>query len=184
MKAKVFDTNEFKIAYNHKFFIDSNVWLYLFYPQSSRISKGIIESYSDFFKRVIERECLVQTNLIQLSEIINTVLQIEFKEHKTISRNHSISFKAFRMTPEGSGAINKAKTIVQQITRHSHVLSGIFGHPEILELIDNCDKADFNDLYFYQFCVKQDLILVTHDYDFSAILSEIQILSANNKFLH
>lgn len=166
----------------HTFFLDSNVWLYLLFPQHSNIASGLIKKYSALFEKIISKDCIIITDVIQISELVNLILRIEYKKYIASSKS-AIDFKKFRTIPEGVKALADAKILIHSITKSSTLLSGIFNSEELKKMAESCDKADFNDIFFASFCQKKDAILVTHDFDFNALNSGLNILSANASYL-
>lgn len=164
-----------------KYFLDSNVWLYLLYPQSSHISQRYIKQYSNFLDQLTSKNCLVLTNLIQVSEMVNVVMQVEYR--RFVKSGGTGSFKDFRGSSAGIEAMGEAKTLMTQVMKIATPLTGTFNQDEIKAMVAQCDQADFNDIYFAVFCQKQDAMLVTHDFDFNALnVISIGVLSANEKY--
>ena len=155
MKIKVIKADEFAPSMTQKFFFDSNVWLYLTFPQSSDVSKSVIHVYSNLFKDVLSQDCLIETNILQISELVNRVIQTEYKLYKKLNPKWSFTFKEFRESTEGVQGLKNAKVLTDNIIKCSSLRDGIFALDELEELVRNCDKADFNDLYFAKFCEKK-----------------------------
>lgn len=178
---KIEKAHHFEPRFNHKFFFDSNIWLYLLYPQFNLKATGYIKRYSSFANKVFNKDCLILTNLIQVSEMINVILNKEYKI--ATEKGFSGSNKAFRDSDAGKIALEEAKVFVDQVMKSSTMQSGIFTPDEMKDLVSKCDLADFNDLYFALFCQKQDCIMVTHDYDFRALDTfPIEVLSSNQNY--
>lgn len=170
--------NDFRPSFNEMFFLDTNVWLYLFYPQSSHVAQPVIDAYSNFFKAIAGGE--IQTNLIQMSEIINTILRAEFRVYE--EQGGQDKFKAFREGSEGQKARNEAKSIVTVILKHATLRDGSFTPEQLEGIVALCDKADFNDIYFFRYAEKLKLTLVSHDFDFNMLDGEVRVLSVNRKY--
>lgn len=180
MKINVTDSTNFKPNFSQKFFLDTNVWLYLFYPQHSHVAQVVIDKYSTFFREILTKKCLITTDNVQLSEMFNLILQLEFKIFK--ASNPAISFKEFRKSPDGLNSIENAKILTEKIIKFATLRSINISNEELIDIVSNCDKADFNDLYFAYFCEKEEAFLVTHDFDFHSMEKNINVISANNKF--
>jgi len=180
MKAK--NIADFKPSFNTKLFLDTNIWLYLYYPQNTTVAKQIIDNYSNAFDEILSKKCLIVTDMIQMSELINLVLRIEFRAYTNDKVN--ISFKEYRETTSYIEALANAKTLSLNILKSATLRSGIFNAEELKTMVDNCDQADFNDIYFANFCFKENAIIITHDYDFNAINTKIELYTLNNKYLN
>jgi predicted nucleic acid-binding protein len=182
MKPEIIKTSNFKPSFSDKFFLDTNVWLYLIFPQHSNVSKGIIDQYSQFYANILQKECLIESSIVQISEIVNLILQLEFKQYKKKSKLH-IDFKEFRSSENAKEALKNAQTLVNTIAKSSAIRSGNLTQEEIITLTSNIEKADFNDLCFAKHCSNENAILVTHDFDFNALNPDFKIITANLKYL-
>lgn len=160
------------------FFLDTNVWLYLYYPQDSTIAKGLIEKYSAFLTKIASG--VIQTNLVQMSELINTILRAEYRIY--CEQGNRKKFKDYRETSEGRAAMSKAKDICAAVLKLAQLRDGSFNPEELKAMVLECDKADFNDIFFAHYCRKMKTTLVTHDFDFAGIDMDIAVLSANSRY--
>ena len=145
--------------------MDTNIWHYLVYPQDAKINPKILNAYSDFFDQILRRDCLIETNLLQISEVINLIVQSEYKEYRNSNRLPK-SLKDYKAGEEGKIALKNAKTFTQTILSSATIVSGIFNEAEMKSMAVDCDKADFNDLFFARMCQKNNCTIVTHDFDF------------------
>lgn len=179
MKAK--NLKDFKAKHNSKLFFDTNVWLYLYYPQHSQVSKTIIDRYSSLFSEVLSKNCLIVTDMIQMSELINLTLQLEYKAY--CKKNPYLSFKEFRDKNEYKEGLQNAKDFSTNILKTVTLRGGIFTPEELKTIVNKCDRADFNDIYFAQFCYKENAILITHDFDFNALDVEVELYTCNGRYL-
>lgn len=173
---------DFKIGRQDKFFIDTNVWVYLFYPSVSKISQRISEKYSELLAEILEKENLIFTNLIQFSELINVIHHQEYNDVKRKGEFRG-SFKDFRDSEGFSEAMKTAKMLSGKITKQTNLQTGMFNSDEMKKMVSNCDKADFNDIYFIELAKKENLHIITHDFDFKAASSFTNsIITANQKY--
>lgn len=170
-----------RITRGDKIFLDTNIWHYLYYPQNGSRNERFCDIYSTFLGKILEQKCLIFTNILQISEIANLILRTEFKTAQK-KAGQNIDWKEFRSSDDGVIALINAKTIVENILRYATPVDGMFNSEELSSIAKSCDKADFNDIFFSHFCVKQSSILVTHDFDFSEFTSGVQVISANKKY--
>ncbi len=182
MRPEIISPSNFEPIFSNKFFIDTNVWLYLIFPNHSNINKKITGQYSNLYANILSKKCLIETSIIQISEIVNLILQLEFKEFKKKNSFYG-DFKQFRNSENSKLALQNAQILVNTITKTSTIRSGNLTPEEILNISNNIEKADFNDLCFAKHCSKENAILVTHDFDFNALDSKFKIVSANEKYL-
>ncbi len=171
-------TSDFRPSLGEMFFLDTNVWLYLYYPHFSKNDQRLADLYSAFFAKVAAEP--IQTNLVQMSELINSVIRAEFRIYQEGGK--TISFKQYRETGHGKNAMAQAHTITSNILKSATLRSGIFTPDELKVMVLKCDKADFNDIYFAHYCMKQKLTLVTNDFDFNACDEDIVVLTANKRY--
>ncbi|MBN8697687.1 MAG: hypothetical protein J0L87_14240 [Bacteroidetes bacterium] len=181
IKAKTIEGFE-PSNFSHSFFLDSNVWMYLIFPQHSTIAEKHIKNYSSLFEKIKKKDCIIFTDIIQISELVNLILRIEYKKYLK-ANSCRIEFKEFRMLDAGKKALMSAKTLIQIITKSATISSGVFSSEELKVMANDCDKADFNDVFFANFCQKKKAILVTHDFDFNALKVDLEVLSANENYL-
>lgn len=170
--------SDFRPSHNQLFFLDTNVWLYLYYPQGSRRAQKEIATYSDFFGKIASEP--IQTNLVQMSELINTIMRAEYRVYsESVNR---VSFKDFRSSDSGKDAMKISKDIATAILKIAELRDGIFSPEELKSMVNDCDKADFNDIYFAYYCRKLSFTLVTHDFDFAGIEMDINLLTGNSRY--
>lgn len=175
-------TTEHKVGIQTKYFIDTNVWVYLFYPKSNSVTTKIAQQYADLFAKITAKGNLIFTNLIQFSELINVIINTEFYHAKRINKFNG-SPKDFRKTPEFKTALKTAKLISEKVLKQTTLQSGTFNDNEMKEIVAACDKADFNDLYFVAFAEQKNLEIITHDFDFNAVEEfSNSIITANNRY--
>ncbi len=170
--------SDFRPSLGEMFFLDTNVWLYLYYPHFSKNDQRLADLYSAFFAKVASEP--IQTNLVQMSELINAVIRAEYKVYQ--AQGNRISFKEYRECDHGKNALGQAHTIVSNILKSATLRSGVFTPDELKAMVMKCDKADFNDIYFAHYCLRQKLTLVTHDFDFNASDESIVVLSGNSRY--
>ena len=179
---KTESVSQYQIKLSDQFFFDSNVWLYLYYPQSG-ISQKQINAYSNFLESVLSKRNLLVTDLLQISEIVNVIISAEFREFKKRG-NYSVTLKEWKASINFQPALDTAKLITSQILKQTDLISGVFNADEMKQMVSECDKADFNDLYFVRLAEKQSLNIVTHDFDFRAAKNfSFNIISANRNYL-
>jgi hypothetical protein len=167
---------------NSKFFFDTNIWLYLYFPQFSQIPQPIIARYSNFYSAVRSIGSLIVTDMIQMSELINLVLHLEYRVF--LKSNNYISFKEFWAKPEYKNALQNAKIISESIMKATTFRGGIFSNEDLKRIVSKCDLADFNDIYFSEFCAKENAVLITHDFDFNALETGVELFTYNNRYLN
>ena len=178
---KTEEISQYQIKLSDQFFFDSNVWLYLYYPQSG-ITQKQINAYSNFLDSILSKNKLLVTDLLQISEVVNVIISAEYRDFRN-KGNHSISLKDWKASDKFQPALDTAKLITSRILKQTDLVSGVFNAEEMIQMVSECDKADFNDLYFIRLAEKQSLNIVTHDFDFRAAKDfRFNIISANTNY--
>lgn len=181
MKHKIIIPNSFKPTFNHKFFLDTNVWFYLQFPDLSDVDDRIIRKYTEIYEAILSKDCLIETNSLQVAELVNLFLYTDLKNYNKKNKTRLI-FKDYIKSDAGNKSREEAHLLINSITKNTTVRSGNLSEEELRKIISNIDKADFNDLCFARLCEKEGIYLVTHDFDFNAIETPLKIVSANKKY--
>lgn len=152
-------------------FFDANVLIYIFWSVFSR--NDISSCYSSIYKFLVKENIPVFTSCIVLSEVINRILRIEYKNIGSIK-----TFKEFRNSPEGIQVQEDICTIIQNQIFSVFTMQDICFTVEQLHPLMKPDTIDFNDKVIVEICKSHNMILLTHDADF--VHTNIDILSKNH----
>lgn len=156
------------------FFFDANPLIYIYWPTSPN-SQEVVD-YGSVFATLIKNNSTLAINEIVISEIVNRVLRIEFGK-TGMSKD---KFKDFRDSADGHSVQEDIYTIIRnRILDKFQIVSEIYSKEEVTSLL-SISKLDFNDKVIELLCKKKNMILLTHDHDFSA--SDVDILSCNKNF--
>ena len=115
-------------------------------------------------------------NEIVLSEIINRVLRTEFNKTELPKEK----FKEFRDSAEGKSVQEDIYKIIKNRILNIFQITNESFSKEDFDSMLTVTKLDFNDKLIELLCKKKNMLLLTHDFDFS--LSDVDILSANRNF--
>ena len=129
----------------------------------------------------MNKGCLIETTVLQISELVNLIHKIE----QSNNENHSIrllKLKDFLKSTDGKSAKEKAQTLVNTMLKSATLRQGNLTESEMLDLMNQISNADFNDLCIAKHCEKESAILVTHDFDFNAVIFNLEIISANSNY--
>ncbi len=161
-----------------KYFLDANIWLYVYGPIAFRNKKSATYSKALFELRNVG--CLIFIDVLIVSEFINTYARFEHKQ----SQRREINFKEFRKTSTFSeiskDITNNTKRIIKQCQRCNLNFVDI----DIEGLLSKFEKgdSDFNDQVFSEICKINGYILITDDADFDC--EDLNILTANQRLLN
>lgn len=159
---------------NRTVFFDANSLIYIFWSTSPDAQEAT--DYGSIMATLIKNEAKLVVNEIVISEIINRVLRLEFYK----SDMPKDKFKEYRDSPEGKSVQADINEIIKNRILNRFQISNDSFSKEELNSILTVTTLDFNDKLIELLCKKKNMILLTHDYDFSE--SDVDILSANNKF--
>lgn len=165
---------------NRPLFFDANVLLYLFAGTISQSSSWASATYASIFKKSIQLQCSLFTDVIVLSEFINRFLRIEYENHlkKNNLSRQNLNFKNFRATPDGKAVCHDVELIVKdKILKQFNILNTAFDANDIASM--SLSNSDFSDQLITQTCIKNNCVLITNDADFSG--SPLDILTENKK---
>lgn len=169
------------------FFLDTNVWLYIYYGIYSEQDRYFKKWYTDAFEKMLLCNCKIFVDFLVLSEFVNRFARLEYdRKMPPIKREpNRNNYKIFRKSGDGQ---NTAREIVININK-------ILNKSELCDLDYNCIKpklsaqlkeyekfdSDFNDLIYVELCKEKKFTFVTHDGDFNN--HDIRVLTANNAML-
>lgn len=160
-----------------KIFLDANIIIYLFWPTSSSWEK----SYSSIYKNLLKQKNEMVVDLTVLSEFINSVLRLEYKNYLDANPSPKITFKQFRDSPDGHSVTKDIYEIVKsKILTHFSIAGLTLAKSEIDKLL-HVDNLDFSDKFISTLCERNNFILLTNDFDFQS--ANIEILSSNPNLL-
>lgn len=163
--------------------LDTNIWIYLFYPLGNY---GIKTSnkYSSIYKKIINSKSKVIVPATVISEIFNTCLRFEFSLLKDLDSKKYKDFKKdFRGTEEYQKSVEKlSETIKNIILKNSTVVNDLFEYINIDNILVIDEEFDFNDKLIIEICKKYGAKLLTHDKDFKKYKIDfpLDILTFNN----
>ena len=89
-------------------------------------------------------------------------------------------FKEYRDSNDGKSVQDDIYDIIKnKILTRFQITNEIISKDDIISLLDT-SKLDFNDKVIEHLCKNKNMILLTHDFDFS--YSDVDILSSNKRF--
>jgi len=158
---------------DENYFFDCNIWLFNFCPIGN-YSKKQQEAYSYFLGSIKTNRANIFINSLVLSEFVNRYLRLDFDRWKKspecteispdFKKNYIPSERYKLIVTSVEKAIRDILKLTEKISddfhRISESLDGVYSHFQ---------HIDFNDSYYYEFCKKNNFILVSDDQDFAKI---------------
>ncbi|MCY3972789.1 MAG: type II toxin-antitoxin system VapC family toxin [Candidatus Dadabacteria bacterium] len=174
------DISKYSFSSKDKLFFDTNIWL--FTHGINRPNDPKEKAYSNALSQIIKAKSRIYTDVLVVSEFVNTCAKREFSIRN--QGGGKLSFKRFRNS-------ERFKSISSDVTRESGKILKLCDRLEsgfrtlnMQQVLDDYEEGriDFNDLVISDICKRNKLILVTDDGDFRN--EGIPILTANRKMLN
>ena len=174
-KAK--DVHGYDFKSSDQLLLDTNIWLFLYGPQSPK-SHPKVDIYSKAFNKIVHAKSHIYIDALILSEFINRYARI--KQELMLSKT---SFKRFRQSKEFQIIAPDIVADVKRVLQHCSQIECDFEALAMDNLLNEfkTGKFDFNDQVLTALCKKRQLKLVTDDGDFNT--QEITVLTANSALL-
>ena len=182
-KTNIIDIRSYYPEKIDRFFLDTNIWLYIFGPIAD-YKKRMIAPYSGFLDKIIKNRSMIYISSLVLIEFIRGYLNIEIGIFSTKNKlNRRINFKEeFRATPEHGKALLAIEKEIKNILKISKKIGDKFESINIDDLFKDLEKIDINDNYYLTLASIEQLKIITHDADFG-VNKNVSILTANGKLL-
>lgn len=167
--------NGYEIEEGEKFFIDANIWLYMYGPIGDYEQK-VVDKYSTFFEKIVENgnEIYISSSLI--SEILNRYLKIAFK---IASEEDGIKdFKRdFRDNEVYKETIKSIEMIIDEkiIKKCIQVNDEFETYDFNVSYLNN--GMDFNDSLYCHMAISKGLTVLTNDKDFRKSALPVEIVT-------
>ena len=145
------------------FFFDNNIWIFITDPATDK-DKVKADIYTAFLDKVLRSQAKICTSSLLLSEYFNVVLRRDFA---FFNHDNSKNFKRdYRGTERCKETMKKTiRKIKRQILRASEKIDDHFTAIGDDELFTDMERYDFNDKYFIELCLKENLVMVSDDGD-------------------
>ena len=167
------------VAPNSAYFFDTNVWLFIYGPVAGT-DKRKQAVYSRLLKDIISHKATIFVSSLVLSEYINVVLHIGFKQWKRTSGNINAHFKHdYRVTADYLDRLNEAVLQVKEILKVCQRRPDDFHIVNIDKILSSMNQnADYNDAYYLHDCETIGMKLVSDDADMQEMQGTITLITA------
>lgn len=163
--------NEYKISSTDCFFLDNNVWMFLFCPLGNYQKKKQY-AYSRFFNDIIAHRASICINSLILSEFANTYLRLDYQLWKKEPENCRGDYKRdYLHSEQYSTTALLVQAAMRKILKVSTQMPDDFNSVNMDLIFDHFKTIDFNDSYFIEYCRLhgKNMLFVSDDKDFGKI---------------
>lgn len=177
---KVYAIQEYHFTESDDLFIDANIWIYLYGPQTNP-DDWKTKLYSKALDNILKAESRIFIDVLVLSEFINRYARIKYEP---IKRSEGIEFKKWRKGAEFKEMAEAIADDSRRIIKRCRLIESGFESIDITAVLrqykDKC--PDFNDQIITELCKSKNMKLVTHDSDFKNV--DLTILTCNKKLIN
>lgn len=176
--SRLFDVSKYDPIAGEQFFLDANIWLYLFCPIGG-YRKDEVDKYNKFFLKLKTKKARIYTSLMVLSEFFNAYMRIDFK---ILQISDPVKYKDFkkdyRTTNDYKILANQVCSLMKnKISKSSIRIDDGFSMVNIEEILDCGTNYDFNDNCYAIICKPKKIKIVTNDKDFLYNFKEVDIVT-------
>lgn len=162
-----YKVKDHKVSPTASYIFDTNIWIFLFAPiAGSQQNKQKV--YSQLLSEIRSRGATIWINSLIVSEYVNAVLRLAFKQWMRIKGLYNADFKHdFRPTADYKSALFDVKTQVANILSICERRPDDFNSINIGAIIDSMGATyDFGDAMIVDVCKRnREIRLVTDDSD-------------------
>ena len=177
MKLDATRVENYKFSPGDEFFLDANIWLFIYGPQKPVDWR--VEIYSWTLGRILEARSRIFIDVLVVSEFINVYAR---KKWGLVAPNIK-SFKKFRKSLAFNQVAQEIADNAKRVLDHCSRIESGFEVLSVADLLNDYAEgdSDFNDQVITELCKQKGFRLITHDGDFRG--QGIPILTANNRLL-
>lgn len=157
-----------QVSPTSSYIFDTNVWIFIFAPLAGA-KEYKQKVYSRLLADILSRKATIWITSIIISEYVNAVLRLAFKQWMHKNRLHNADFKHdFRPTADYKTALSDIKAQVSNILKICERRPDDFNSINIRAIIDsmNTTSCDFCDALITDVCYRnKGIYLVSDDSD-------------------
>ena len=167
------------VSSTNAYFFDTNVWIFIFAPIAGADKKKQ-SVYSSLLKDIQSRNATIFISSLVLSEYINAMLRMGFKQWKRVTGNVNADFKRdYRSTDDYQTTLEDAVLQVNEILKVCTKRPDDFHTIDIDSVLASMNQdADYNDAYYIKNCENQKMKFVSDDLDIQKVNSSITLITA------
>lgn len=173
--------SDHKVSPASSYIFDTNVWIYIFAPLAEA-KKHKQKAYSQLLKDILSRKATIWISSIIVSEYVNAVLRLSFKQWKRKNGLYEADFKRdFRPTEEYNTALSDVKAQMSDILSVCECRPDDFNHINVTSIINSMGTAscDFGDAMIADVCNRnREIRLVSDDSDITEVELPFMVITA------
>jgi len=170
-----------KVSPSNSYIFDTNIWIYLFAPLAGA-KKYKQKVYSQLLADILSRKAIIWISSIIVSEYVNAVLKLTFKQWMRKNNLYNADFKHdFRPTAEYKSALLDVKAQVTDILSICSRRPDDFNHIDIANIINTMgmNSYDFGDAIIADLCNRhREIHLVSDDSDITGANLPFTVITA------
>lgn len=161
------------------YFVDANVWLYVFGPMPPGDWRSRV--YSSAWKRLRASGASIFIDVLVTSEIMNRWTRIEYA--RLGGDVQFGSFKDFRSTQDFRAVASDIAAAMRSILKHAKRTGTPFANVNLEATLNEfaAGTMDFVDLLICESCRAKPFILITHDGDMN--VDGVDVITGNKRLL-
>lgn len=170
-----------KVSPFNSYIFDTNVWIYLFAPLAGS-KKYKQKVYSKLLADILSRKAIIWISSIIVSEYVNAVLKLAFKQWMRNNNLYNADFKHdFRPTADYKTALADVNAQVTDILSICERRPDDFNHIDVSAIVNsmNTFSYDFGDSMIVDVCNRnKEIHLVSDDSDITEANLPFTIITA------
>jgi predicted nucleic acid-binding protein len=183
MMSEIIDASYVNLS-GSRILLDTNVWILIF-DFDARSMPYKMETYSDAYGRLLKGNNTIIVNDYILGEFCNRCTKIQYENDKRRSGNLSAfpTYKEYRSSDDFRQTMETVRDVCLNIIGDHEFVSVADAHYDIDAVIQRFSRGDidFSDIILIDFCLKEDLYLMTDDRDFGG--RGLRLITANRRLL-
>lgn len=170
--CKIYNIVDYNPTTDDSFFVDANVWLFLYYPMGD-YAKQQAGHYSIFIDKALKAGSCLYTSAQVLSEFVNRCVDNEFRL-KVADSQYKRKKQDFRDTALYAESLDQTiLPSIKNILKLSKRCPDHFDACDFEQILNELRVVDFNDACHLQIVRQNKWILITHDGDFGQIQDDL-----------
>lgn len=181
--SDIISINDFRPTKQDTVLLDTNILINLFYP--TNFESSTTDSIDSLYVKLRHAKSNLILSSIQLSELINRCIRIQFNLYKQLTAKPELNFKKdYRCTEDYTEKMNAILDIIRSdiIPSFKFIDDGFSTISPDKIFLSGC-SYDFNDALIVEIARQHKAFLITNDGDFYTYGEGLKIVTSNNFLL-